>query len=69
MSKPRDKETRYYIDLDLRSGRILLWDYDQREVLVQEKPTESFRHRIYISKGQYNKLVKKHFEVNYGGEH
>lgn len=60
MSKHEDKDTRYFIDLDLRSGRILTWDYDDRYKLVVQRPAEPFHHRVYISKGQYNKLEQKH---------
>lgn len=62
MNKKEDKETRYYIDLDLKTRTIINWGYDQRDKLaVQEfkKPL----HRIYITKGQYNKLEQKHLEI------
>jgi len=41
MTKKQDKNTRYYIDLDLKNRKILNWDYAQRDKLA---------------KGQYNKL-------------
>jgi len=58
MQKPQDKETRYFIDLDLKTMRIIGWNYDQREELVKQKLPPS-KVRIYITKGQYNKLVKE----------
>ncbi|OFY50608.1 MAG: hypothetical protein A2X22_08115 [Bacteroidetes bacterium GWF2_49_14] len=57
MYKPFDKETRYYIDLDLKSMKILKWDYDHRTILVTQKMSNPDQVRIYISKGQYNKLT------------
>ena len=63
MRKKEDKDTRYFIDLDLLSGRILGWDYDQRHELVVEKLPAPFHHRVFISKGQYNKLEKKNLEI------
>ncbi len=63
MRKEEDKDTRYFIDLDLLSGTILGWDYDNRFELIAEEPAAPFHHRVYISKGQYNKLEKKHLEV------
>jgi len=36
LKKTEDKNTRYYIDLDLRTRKIINWDYDQRDNLVQE---------------------------------
>lgn len=64
MRKKEDKDTRYFIDLDLLSGRILGWDYDNRHELIAEKPVSSFHHRVFISKGQYNKLEKKNLAVS-----
>ena len=58
--KIEDKETRYFIDIDLKTQKIIRWDYDQRENLVTQKPAASFHHRIYITKGQYNKLEQKY---------
>jgi hypothetical protein len=55
MKKKEDKETRYYIDLALRTRKILNWDYDQRNKLVQNLENPDHQ-RIFITKGQYNKL-------------
>lgn len=63
-SKNEDKDTRYYIDLDLQAGKILGWDYDQRQKLILEKPAQMCHERIYITKGQYHKLLKKQEELN-----
>lgn len=62
MTKETDKETRFYIDLDLKSGKVLDWNYDQRYRLVQELSNPS-HHRVFITKGQYNKLVEKNEEL------
>ena len=61
MRNEEDKNTRYFIDLDLKERKILNWDYDQRDKLAQELPTP-FHHRIFLTKGQYNKLDKKQLE-------
>lgn len=60
--KKQDKETRYYIDLDLENNSIIQIDYDQRQNIVQELPNISHK-RVFITKGQYNKLVKKEKEL------
>ncbi len=62
MKKHEDKNTRYFIDFDLKERKILTWDYDQKDKLSQELP-DSSHHRIFITKGQYNKLNKKISEV------
>ena len=64
MRKREDKDTRYFIDLDLLTGRILGWDYDNRFELIIEEPVSPSHHRVFISKGQYNKLVQKYHQVN-----
>jgi hypothetical protein len=57
MRKREDKNTRYYIDLDLKEQKIIRWNYDQREGLDQ-KLDDPFHVRIFITKGQYNKLER-----------
>ena len=59
MKKKEDAETRYFIDLDLGTREVLQWDYDQRDKLVRQELSEPSHHRIYLTKGQYNKLVRK----------
>lgn len=59
MDKKEDKNTRYFMDVNLKEQKILGWDYDQKEKLILEKITEPHIHRIFLSKGQYYKLDKK----------
>lgn len=56
--KPIDSDTRFYLDLDIKTKTILGWDYGQRQELVQNLPNPNHR-RVFITKGQYNKLEKK----------
>jgi len=65
MKKKEDRETRYYIDLDLRTRRILNWNYDQRDKLVQ-KLKNPFHQRVFITKGQYNKLEERRQRLRSG---
>ena len=57
MPKKIDSDTRFYIDLDIDSMKIIGWDYGQRQGLEQELLDPNHR-RIFITKGQYNKLDK-----------
>lgn len=61
MKKKEDSDTRYFIDLDLKAGTIIGWDFDQRHGLTQDLETP--RHRVFITKGQYKKLEKKQSEL------
>jgi hypothetical protein len=63
MRKREDRNTRYFIDLDLETRRILGWDYDQRDKLVVQKLTKLSHHRVFVTKGQFNKLEKKELEI------
>lgn len=67
MRRKQDKETRYYIDLDVRTRTILTWDYGQRYELEQELENPA-HHRVFISKGQYNKLMSLHGQLNYDAD-
>jgi hypothetical protein len=63
MRKKEDKNTRYFIDLDLKTRKILNWDYDEKNKLKVFELINPFHHRFFISKGQYNKLEKKNIEL------
>lgn len=56
--KRMDSNTRFFIDLDLKARKIIGWDYGQRQNLTQKTPNPN-HCRIFITKGQYNKLVEK----------
>ncbi|MBN1462121.1 MAG: hypothetical protein JXQ69_03890 [Paludibacteraceae bacterium] len=58
MKKLQNKDTRYYIDIDMASHKIVTWNYDQRQTLIQEQLPSTNYVRIYITKGQYAKLEK-----------
>lgn len=55
--KKQDKDTRYYIDLDIKEKKILNCDYNQKEKITQ-KLSKPNQRRIFLTKGQYNKLIK-----------
>lgn len=59
MKKKEDRNTRYFIDVDLKEQKILGWDYDQKENLAKEEISKPHIHRIYLTKGQYNTLDKR----------
>lgn len=61
MVKNEDANTRYFIDLDLKNKEIINWNYDKRQGLSQEL-AKPFCQRVFITKGQYNKLEKKYQE-------
>jgi hypothetical protein len=53
-----DKDTRYYVHIELRSHKVVSWDYGHKEKLSQQSIPET-EHRVYLTRGQYNKLIAK----------
>ena len=47
----------YFIDVELDQNRLIGWGTETREN-VEIELTPGF-HRVFLSKGQYNKLVSK----------
>lgn len=57
MAKKQDRDTRYFIDVNMETMQILQWDYDQKQYLVTCKPPSPEIHRVFLTLGQYNKFV------------
>ena len=57
--KKINKDTRYFIDLDLSKGKILDWGYDDRHTMDQYLSNRK-HHRVFLTKGQYNKMLERH---------
>lgn len=50
-------KTYYYIDLDINTMKIINWGTSDTATLTGETKDKNV-HRIFLTKGQYNKLVK-----------
>ena len=61
MKKTEDQDTRYFIDIDIRTHKVLGPDFDQRENLDKGRQTNPAIHRLFLTKGQYAKLVERCF--------
>lgn len=66
MSKPKDKEnkeknkeTRYFIEIDLASLKLTRCGYEQRENLDKGRQLDPKTHRLFLTLGQYNKFVDR----------
>lgn len=59
-SRRKDPSTKYYyfIDIDLYSRQIVSWDADTQNNVDFGELTNGC-YRVFLSKGQYNKLVKQ----------
>ena len=59
MTNRRDPSSKYYyfIDIDLYSRQIIGWDTDTQDKI--DFSLTNGCYRVFLTKGQYNKLVKK----------
>jgi hypothetical protein len=58
MTSKRDKNpTYYFIDVDLKSRQLIGWGTEKKDK-VEVQLTTGF-HRVFLTKGQYNKLEKQ----------
>jgi hypothetical protein len=54
--KIENRNTRYYVDIDTITKKVIGWDFGDRFDLIKEPEVEGLV-RIFITKGQYNKLL------------
>jgi hypothetical protein len=55
-SAKKRNPTYYFIDIDLMSRQIIGWGTEPKDT-VEVRLTRGY-HRVFLTKGQYNKLVK-----------
>ena len=59
MNKNENGDTRYFVEIDLDSLEIIRVGFDQRQVLDKGVQKRSGIHRLFLTKGQYNKFVSR----------
>jgi hypothetical protein len=59
MSKIENDDTRYIIEIDLDSLEITRVGFDQKQNLDNGQQKQAGIHRLFITKGQYNKFVSR----------
>lgn len=59
MGKIQDKDTRYFVEIDLKSLKIIKCSFDQKENLNKGLQNDPAIHRLFLTKGQYTKLVNR----------
>lgn len=60
MQITQNKETRYFLEIDSSSLTIIRHGYGQKKDLDGGKQNKPELHRLFITKGQYNKFVKRY---------
>ena len=56
-TKRAKNPTYYFIDIELKSRRLIGWGTETKDK-VEVQLTSGY-HRVFLSKGQYNKLEKQ----------
>ncbi len=59
MEKVQDKDTRYFIEIDLKTLKIISNDYAQKQNLDKGRQNNPNLHRLFLTKGQYSKFVNR----------
>ncbi len=59
MSWIQDKDTRYFVEIDLDSLKIIRCRFDQKQNLNKGRQNDPTVHILFLTKGQYNKLVSR----------
>jgi len=59
MERAQDKDTRYFIDIALDTKKLISHGYGQKQNLDEGRQTDAKLHRLFLSKGQYNKFVER----------
>ena len=59
MSRVQDKDTRYFVEIDLNSLKIIRCGFNQKENLNKGRQSDPAIHRVFLTKGQYTKLLDR----------
>ena len=59
MKKDQDKDLRYYIDIEIETLKVTDYGFDNKNNLEKGKQLDPKSHRIFLAKGQYNKLIER----------
>jgi len=59
MSQVENKDTRYFVDIERASLKVIRCGYEQKENLDSGRQNDPEVPRLFITKGQYKKLVNR----------
>ncbi len=59
MAAIENKDTRYFVEIDLDSLKLTRCSFDQKENLNKGRQKKPNTHRLFITKGQYNKFTQR----------
>lgn len=59
MERIRDKDTRYFLEIDIKTLKIVDHRFEQEAYLGKGRQPNATSHRMFITEGQYNKFVER----------
>ncbi len=59
MSRIQNKDTRYFIEINLDNLKIIKCSFDHKKNLDKGRQNIPTVHRLFLTKGQYNKLISR----------
>lgn len=59
MNQTRDKDTRYFIEIDLTTLQVVKVGFMQKKELQSVQQTDVRLHKLFVTEGQYNKLLNR----------
>ncbi len=59
MSMNENDDARYFIEIDLDSLEVIRVGFDQKQNLDKGQQKQTGIHRLFLTKGQYNKFVSR----------
>ncbi len=59
MSRIENDDTRYFVEIELGSLKITKCSFDQKQNLDNGHQNNPTIHRLFLTKGQYNKFIQR----------
>ncbi len=59
MTKDQDTDTRYFLDIEIETLKVTSYGYDHKNNLDKGRQPDSKSHRLFLTKGQYNKFIER----------
>lgn len=59
MTTTENNDTRYFVEIELASLKIVKVAFDEKQSLEKGQQTNPLIHRLFVTKGQYHKFVER----------
>lgn len=59
MEKVRDKDTRYFLEIDIQTLKVVDHRFEQKTDLDKGRQPNATSHRMFVTQGQYNKFIER----------